>query len=115
MYREDYMQLVNEYFDIQDTETRKCLLSINEADQNQVMAHLAAGLYQMIIKRVDEIDFGKIPQSKGDIANIPNFQDINNTLNIVRDVILEEKQSTASIDTLFTAIDNMRKYKSQFQ
>ena len=41
MLRNEYMSVVKEYFDITDNTTRRCLLSINEADQNQVMASLA--------------------------------------------------------------------------
>lgn len=111
MYNE-YMQIVNEYFDIHDTETRKTLLSLNEAEQNQVMANLAAKLYVSIVKKVADIDYGKIPDSKGDITQIPNFPDIMQTLDTIRGILVQNKQSTSSVDTLYKTVDNLKKYRN---
>ena len=34
----NYDDVINEYFDIRDNETRKILLAVNEADQGQLLA-----------------------------------------------------------------------------
>lgn len=111
MLREEYMSVIKEYFDVTDNNTRRCLLSINEADQNQVMASLANKLYNIICKKATEIDFGLIPNSKGDINNIPNFTDIWNSLQTVRELIVNSKQSTAQIDSIIHCIENLQKSK----
>ena len=111
MLRNEYMSVVKEYFDITDNTTRRCLLSINEADQNQVMASLANKLYNIICKKATDIDFGLIPNSKGDINNIPNFTDIWNSLQTVRELIVNSKQSTAQIDSIIHCIENLQKSK----
>lgn len=111
MLRNEYMSVVKEYFDIADNTTRRCLLSINEADQNQVMASLANKLYNIICKKATDIDFGLIPNSKGDINNIPNFTDIWNSLQTVRELIVNSKQSTAQIDSIIHCIENLQKSK----
>ena len=41
---------IYEYFDIQDTETRKTLLSINEEDKSQMARSLGNKLYDNIIE-----------------------------------------------------------------
>lgn len=111
MLRDQYNALVKEYFDITDRETRKVLVTINEADQNQVMGNLAAKLYDAIVKKVTDIDFGQIPASKGDITKIPNYLDMVSCLTTIRDMMVESKQSTGSADIIFLAIENMKKYQ----
>lgn len=111
MLRDQYNALVKEHFDITDRETRKVLVTINEADQNQVMGNLAAKLYDAIVKKVTDIDFGQIPASKGDITKIPNYLDMVSCLTTIRDMMVESKQSTGSADIIFLAIENMKKYK----
>lgn len=111
MLRGQYNALVKEHFDITDRETRKVLVTIDEADQNQVMGNLAAKLYDAIVKKVTDIDFGQIPASKGDITKIPNYLDMVSCLTTIRDMMIESKQSTGSADIIFLAIENMKKYQ----
>lgn len=112
MLRDQYNALIKEHFDITDRETRKILVTINEADQNQVMGNLAAKLYDAIVKKVTDIDFGQIPASRGDITKIPNYLDIVSCLTTIRDMMVESKQSTGSADIIFLAIENMKKYQN---
>ena len=111
MLRSQYNEFVKEYFDITDRETRKVLVTINEADQNQVMGSLATKLYDAIVKKVTDIDFGQIPQSRGDITKIPNYLDMIECLTTIRDMMVASKQSTQTADTIFLAIENMKKYQ----
>lgn len=111
MLRSQYNELVKEYFDIADRETRKVLVTINEADQNQVMGSLATKLYDAIVKKVTDIDFGQIPQSRGDITKIPNYLDIVGCLTTIRDMMVASKQSTQTPDIIFSSIENMKKYQ----
>lgn len=111
MLRDQYNALVKEHFDITDRETRKILVTINEADQNQVMGNLAAKLYDAIVNKVTDIDFGQIPASRGDITKIPNYLDMVSCLTTIRDMMIESKQSTGSADIIFLAIENMKKYQ----
>ena len=53
-----YESIIQENFDIQDTITRKTLLTIDEADQTKVLDSLTSKLYQSIMDKVDDIDFG---------------------------------------------------------
>ena len=111
MLRSQYNEYIKEYFDITDRDTRKVLVTINEADQNQVMGALASKLYNAIVKRVTDIDFGQIPNSRGDITKIPDYLDMVSCLTTIRDMMVETKQSTKSADIIFLAIENMKKYQ----
>jgi len=61
MKRDIYNQIIKEYFDYKDRETRQILLSLNESDQDKYMMALAGKLYNAIIEKVDDIDYGRIP------------------------------------------------------
>jgi hypothetical protein len=115
MDRKIYNQIISEHFDIGIRHNRQVLLALNEADQNKVMMALSAKLYDMIVKRVDEIDYGAIPQSKGDITKIPNFIELQDCLQIIHDLLIEYKQPTTSVDTVMEAIENLKDSKSTWQ
>lgn len=115
MDRQLYNSIIKEHFDITDTQTRKVLVSIDESDQNQVLGNLASKLYNSIVKKVTDIDFGQIPLSKGDITKIPNYTDIVECLTTVKDMMQERRQTTTSVDTIFGAIENLKKYKNLWE
>ena len=96
-----------DYFDKDDDMTRAILLSVNEADQNVVMTSLANKLYSHIVEKVDEIDFGTIPNSKGDITKIDNFEDLLDCINIISDILQQYHQDTTPVEVVNLAIQNM--------
>ena len=112
---EDYNRLVTEYFDITDTETRKILLSIDEADQNQVMSSLASKLYDSIVGKVTDIDFGTISKSSGDITKIENFEKMTECLATMRALVEASSQSSKELNTITTAVSNIATRKDIFE
>lgn len=112
MLRSEYLSIIKEHFDITDRNTRKYLLEADSREQNQVMASLANKLYNIICKKATEIDYGLIPNSKGNINNIPNFTDIWNSLETVRDIIVNSRKSTDQIDSIIHCIENLQKSRA---
>ena len=109
IYRsKEYTQAISEYFDITDNNTRRILLAIDENDQNKVLVSLTSKLYDNIVNKVDDIDFGEIPMTKGDITKLSNYNTILECNDTMRKLLLEFKQSTEPVDTITTAIDNIR-------
>lgn len=107
IYRSKQFNEAMKYFDSDDTMTRNILLSVNEADQNVVMTSLANKLYKHITEKVDEIDFGTIPNSKGDITKIDNFEDLLDCVNIISDILQQYNQDTTPVEIVNLAIQNM--------
>lgn len=103
--------VLKEHFDTSDRRTMKTLLSLNEADQNQAMAALASKLYEKIVAKVDDIDFGTIPASKGDITKIGNFQEMRDCLDTIRNILVHFKQDTCQLDIIDKAIENVKDSK----
>lgn len=95
------------YFDTNDDMTRNVLLAVNEADQGVVMTSLSNKLYQHIVDKVDDIDFGTIPNSKGDITKIDNYDKLVDCINIIAEILQEYKQPTDSIEVVQSALQNM--------
>jgi hypothetical protein len=107
IYRSRQFQEAMNYFDTQDDMTRNILLSVNEADQNVVMTSLSNKLYQHIVDKVDDIDFGTIPLSKGDITKIDNYENLTDCINIITEVLQNYHQDTKPVETITIALQNM--------
>lgn len=102
-----YMDIINEYMDIEDNETRHVCLAINEEDQNQLLAALTSKLYDSIVDKVDDIDFGDIPKTKGDISKLPNYDKITECITTLRGILVQYKQKTDCVDTIDLAVHNL--------
>lgn len=114
--KEQWNNIITEHFDIFDTNTRKILLSINEAeDRNMVLSSLSAKLYNIIVEKSTEIDFGDIPKSKGDISKIPHFVEITECLDTIRGILVEFKEDTAPVDEISKAINNLKDSRSLWE
>lgn len=108
------MATFTEHFDITDRETRKCLMSLDEAEQGGLLATLTSKLYDNIISKIDDIDYGDIPNSKGDITELTNYDKLVECTTLLRDILVEFKQDTSPIDEISVAIDNVRGRKELF-
>lgn len=109
-----YEQMIQEHFDITDDYTRSTLLSIDEADKNTVADSLASKLYSSIIDRVDDIDFGSIPESKGDITAIENYDQLVECIGVITSILNEYHQDLKLVNTITTAIENVKQRKDTF-
>jgi hypothetical protein len=107
--------VVMEHFDIMDNETRTVLMNIDEADQTQVLVSLTSKLYEAIVEKVDDIDFGDIPATKGDITKLPNYEKLVDSLNIMEELITKMGQKPDAIITISNAIENIKLRKSIFE
>lgn len=103
----EYNRVIDEFFDFTDRETRKVLLAVNEADQNKILVSLTSKLYDNVVDKVDDIDFGEIEMSKGDIEKLPNFETLHECLNNMARLLIEFKQDTHPVDQITECISNM--------
>lgn len=115
MFTKEFNEVVSEYFDITDAETRKILLTIDEADQNQVVTSLASKLYDSIVNKVNDIDCGSIHQSNGDITKIENYDKMIECLGVMSSLIEANSQDTTAIETILLAMNNIKSRKEMFE
>ena len=111
----DIMAMFSEAFDLKDSKTRKILLSLDEADQKSVLTSLTSRLYNNIVNKMDDIDYGTIPNSKGDITKIDNFDKLTECVSLLSDIAKEFKQDTSAMDTVSLAISNIETRKDLFE
>ena len=114
-FAEEYTAYINEHMDLGDRETLKSVSYLQEAEKQKVLTSLTAKLYDKIVDKVDDIDFGTIPQSRGDITKIENYDQMRECLDLIRDIVRQYGQSTRPLDAIYDAINNMTVLKQQFQ
>lgn len=110
-----YNEIIKEYFDISDVNTRKSVINLEAASQNQLIVSLSSKLYTMIVAKIDDIDYGDIPKSKGDITKIPNYMELTECLDTIRKLLIQYKQSTEPTDIVFEALENIKDSKQLWE
>ena len=103
-----------QHMDISDTMTRRAITYMNEADQASVLASLTAKLYDKIVTKVDDIDYGDIPNSKGDITKLPSYEKLRECIDLLRSILKEFKQDTSPVEVLSVAMANVMTRKDLF-
>lgn len=114
MFKTEYDKLIRENFDLSDKHTRQFIATLEDAGQEQLLNTLSSAMYDNIVAKVDEIDFGSIPMSRGDITKVEGFDKTLNCLDIIRRLVSEYKQSTGVVDVVLSAIQNIRDRKAIF-
>lgn len=104
----------NEYFNISDTTTRRQLMAMNEVEHNTTLTALTSKLYDQIVSKAHNIDFGEIPKTKGDITKLSTYETLIDTLAIIKGIVTEYKQDTKPIDEISIAISNIQARKDMF-
>lgn len=111
----DYVKVVSEFMDITDHETRRTLLSLNEADQNKVLLGLTGRLYEIISDKSTEVDFGDIPKTKGVVRQLKDYDKLTETLGLLESICREFKQDTrGNVDVINTALANLASREDMF-
>lgn len=104
-----------EAFDYSDKYTRKQLIAMTEAEHNKVLTDLTSKLYDKIVSKAHNIDYGEIPKTKGDISKLSNFEELKDTLGIIKGIIKEYKQDSKPVDDISVAISNIQARKEMFE
>lgn len=110
----EFRQAIVEHFDLSDNETFSYLRSIEEADQNKVLLALTSKLYDHLVDKVDDIDFGDIPKSRGDITKLPNYSKVVDCISIIRGILENSNQELDPVIILEDAVKNLIEYKETF-
>ena len=114
MFNTEFDQLIRENFDLSDTYTRKYIAVLEDGDKENLISALSSALYDKIVNKVDKIDFGTIPMSRGDITKVQGFDKTEECLAIMKRLVAEYEQPTDVIDVVINAINNVRDRKALF-
>ena len=111
----EYQDVIKEYCDLKDRKTVDVMMTINESDQNKALMTITGKLYDSIVDKVTDIDFGDIPKTKGDFTKLPDYEKIMATVKLLEDLINEYRQETQSIHIIRTAINNILERTKMFE
>lgn len=103
----EYNKLVGEFFDISDRDTRLILTAVDEDDQDKVLMSLTGKIYNNMIDKIDDIDFGDIPSTRGDITELPNYKKLCECITLMTQLLDRFKESKDSIDVVSEALHNI--------
>ncbi len=103
----EFKQIVSEYMDITDYKTNTRLYNLDEAEQNTVLLSLTNKLYQMIVAKIDDVEKGDIPKSRGDITRLPKYAQLKECAKTLTDIFEQYKEDTTPVKVIENAIDNL--------
>ena len=103
----EFKQIVSEYMDITDYKTNTRLYNLDEAEQNTVLLSLTNKLYQMIVAKIDDVEKGDIPKSRGDITRLPKYSQLKECARTLTDIFEQYKEDTVPVKVIENAIDNL--------
>ena len=115
IHRSAAFEECTKFFNIENEKTRKVLLAVNEADQSVIMQALSTKLYEHIVNKIDSVDFGTIPMSKGDIEKIDHYEQLVDCINVLTQILQNYRQDTTNADTISIALQNMIDRKDIFK
>lgn len=102
-----FRKVIVEYMDYTDIETNRRLMALDEEEQNTLLLSLTKKFYGMIIGKVDEVDFGEIPSTKGDITKLSKYKELIQCLELMKGIFEQYRENTEPVKVINTAIDNV--------
>ena len=109
-----FKKAVVEYMNYGDEKNINALCAMNESEQNSLLVSLTNKLYTMIVNKVDSIDYGEIPQSKGDITRLRHYDQLVECHEILRNIFSQYRERTEPVDVLVNARNNIENMKDIF-
>lgn len=106
---------VMEQMDMEDYRTARLVYSLNEAQENALLLDLTNKLYKMIIDKVDDVEFGEIPNSRGDITRLKSYQQILDCIDVLRGIFKQYREDLEPVDVLGNAVSNLENHRDLFR
>ena len=109
-----YDAILMEYMDMQDYETVSQCMSLNEAEQNTLLVSLTNKLYKMIIDKIDDIEFGDIEKTKGDISKFHKYKQLRECIEVLKDIFIQYHEKITCVQEIDNALSNLENNKDLF-
>ena len=105
---------IAEYMNMYDNHTVEVLAAMNESEQNSLLLSLTNKLYGMIVNKIDSIDFGEIPNTRGDVTRLRHYDQLRECHKVLRQIFDQFRENDEPIDTIEFALDNLENHKELF-
>lgn len=111
---ETLMNIYEQYMDIHHIDTLNGLMSLNEAEQNSLLLSLTNKLYKMIVGKIDDVDFGDIPNTKGDIRRYSKYGQLRECAKVLSEIFVQYKEDPTPVNEIEKALDNLEENRDLF-
>lgn len=111
----EFEVVMREHMNYSDRATLRAIAEASDDNQSQILTALTSKLYDLIVAKADKIDYSTIAKSKGVISKIQNYDQLVECTELIHDIVVQYKENTASIDTVTTAIENIKKREAEFK
>lgn len=92
---------------------RREISCLNEQETQNISDSLITKLYKDAISKYNGVDFGDIPDSKGDITKLKNYSNLTSSIEILKQISI--KHPFDELDIVTQALQNIIQYKSSFE
>ncbi len=106
-----YFKEACSYMDLGDKETLAIVSAVNEADQRMIMMNVSNKIYDFIKLKANEVDFGDIPLSKGDVQRLRHYKLVKQTLDALERLCDSRNIQSKALKTTKEALANLEKDK----
>ena len=112
--RKEVKSYFDETLDMSSFETLSTIMSFNEAEQGNAIMILANKLYNMIVNKLEDIDFKEIERSKGDITKFAQYKKIKESIETLMTIANQSKSGIEEVNVLNECMKNLEENKDIF-
>ena len=94
-------------------EDRKYMEKMSKDDIHKINGQQVQNLYQAVMKK-SNIDFGDIPDSKGDIEKVKYYDSTVECLKALEELFRKNNINEPGVDVVKLSISNMKRFRQQF-
>lgn len=116
LYDSTFTKFIREHTNISSYSDRNYFFGLNETQKFNVSDKLVAAMYKSAAEKYSMIDFGNIPDSKGDIDRIKKIDEIQETIKTIEEIMSKTSAGSGlkEIDTVKKTMEILRSYKREF-
>jgi len=112
--RTDIKKFFDETMDTSSYEGYSFIMSLTEAQQGNAVMVLANKLYNMIVHKIEDIDYKEIERSNGDITKFVQYKRTNECIDTLMTISTQSKEGVEEVAAIKQAMKNLEDNKFLF-
>ena len=112
--RKEVKAFFDETLDMNSYENLSLVMSLNEAEQSNAIMVLANKLYNMIVNKLEDIDFKEIERSKGDITKFSQYKKTKESIDTLMTIANQSKSGIEEVSVINQCMKNLEENKDIF-
>ena len=112
--RTEVKKFFDETMDTSSYEGYSFIMSLTEAEQTNAVMVLANKLYNMIINKIENIDYREIERSNGDITKFVQYKRTKECIDVLMTIAAQSKEGVEDVAVIKQAMTNLEEHKDLF-